>query len=281
MVGRDRTSTPFTPRTLHLAMFALDTITLSAATMASASLWQPCLSSDTLLWGLERSGSNLTSFAADVIYDRYHAFEEERERRRGRLVLEGAGRERKLGCLFSSTQDASGAVRESKDRWVYADGWLGEIDEEHKSFNKRQVVAPGESWDPLKLGEGPFPLPFGQPEAEVRARFEVSSATPPATPMVANELRGDSVCGLRLTPRPESELAKEATSIDVIYSTAVVPGVLVPRVVHIVKPNGDSSTIVLSRPVMNGTLADLDRSLLVMPEPDPKEWSIDIRPWEK
>jgi len=39
-------------------------------------------------------------------------------------------------------------------------------------FQKRQVVAPGESFDPLSI-DGPFPLPLGQKRETVLARFDV------------------------------------------------------------------------------------------------------------
>jgi hypothetical protein len=261
-------------------MLPLDPMSLTAVAMVSASLWQPTLNSDTMLWGLERSGSRLTSFSAGIEWDRFKSFEDERERRVGRFALEGQGQSRRLGCAFTEFYSGDGAKRESVDLWVYADGWLGEADMRFKSFTKRRVVAPGESWDPLKLGEGPFPLPFGQPEHEVRARFTVEPVTLPESPRIRLALKTDTVVGLRLTPKPNTPLAKDITTVDVFYSaTGPVDG-LIPRVVVLRRPNGDESSFLLKDPRMNVPLTKDEQALLTMPNPDPKEWSIDIRDWE-
>jgi hypothetical protein len=261
-------------------MLPLEPFSFTLVAMASAAAWQPCMSTDTLLWGLERSGSNLSTFSANITFERYKDLEDEVERRYGRLVLEGQGPSRKLGCMFTLFVDTRGASKESKNHWVFADGWLGEADLRFKSFNKRRVVEPGASWDPLKLGEGPFPLPFGQPEAEVRARFTVETAQIPDNTLVATALKSDTVCGIRLTPKPNTSLAKDARFVDVFYSAKDAVESLIPRVVVFVKPNGDRSTIILYKPLMNETLSDEDQALLVMPNPDPKEWSVDIREWQ-
>jgi hypothetical protein len=270
-------------------MFPIDPISLSAVASVCVAVWEPCASPDTLLWALERSGANLRSFSADIAFDRYLALEDEKERRKGRLALQGEGAGRRLGCRFREFIDGAGAKRESQDHWIYADGWLAEADWEHKSFTKRRVVAPGESWDPLKLGEGPFPLPFGQAEEEVRARFAIERAALPETPLIRFALGDTKVCGLRLTPKPTTALAKDASWVDVFYSAEAKPLAesnqlgfqLIPRVVVLAKPSGDQSTIVLTNPVMNAPLEPADQTLLQMPNPDPKEWSIDVREWHR
>lgn len=269
------------------AQFGATMPPVHATAMAAASMWKPGLGTGTLLWALERSGARLATFSADITYERYREFEDERERRIGRLALEGEGTARRLGCLFSEFYDSRGAKKESKDHWVYADGWLGEADLRFKSFTKRRVIEPGASWDPLKLGEGPFPLPFGQAEAEVRARFVVEPATLPESSLVTSALAKAEAYGMRLTPKPNTPLAKDARYVEVFYTSAAPGGgtaaaieQLIPRVVVFVKPSGDRSTIVVRNPRMNVPLSDDDRALLAMPNPDPNEWSVDIRDWE-
>lgn len=53
--------------------------------------------------------------------------------------------------------------------------WLVTRDGDIKQWRKYQVARPGEAFDPLKLGKGPFPVPFGQEKAEVLRLFRVST----------------------------------------------------------------------------------------------------------
>jgi hypothetical protein len=56
--------------------------------------------------------------------------------------------------------------------------WYVEKREATKTIIKRQIVRPGEQYDPFKLGEGPFPLPFGQKESEILDKFDVTYVAP-------------------------------------------------------------------------------------------------------
>src|SRR5205807_3444491 len=60
--------------------------------------------------------------------------------------------------------------------YLLAKGSLIDQDFDGKAETHRQVARPGEKIDPLKLGEGPFPLPIGQDPAEVKKNFDVSLA---------------------------------------------------------------------------------------------------------
>jgi len=68
-----------------------------------------------------------------------------------------------------------------------------------------QVTAEGQKAQPMKLGEGPFPLPFGQEVTEVLRRFQAytDGATQQGPPGTGY---------LRLTPRPES--AEESSFVQ-------------------------------------------------------------------
>jgi hypothetical protein len=66
--------------------------------------------------------------------------------------------------------------RKEEDEQIYAfDGqWLMEKHPDQKSFHLRQVVGPGETFDPLKIGQGPFPLPIGQKKADILAEYDAT-----------------------------------------------------------------------------------------------------------
>jgi len=64
-----------------------------------------------------------------------------------------------------------------------------------KDMQRYQVAAEGEAAQPMRLGKGPFPLPFGQRTDDVIERFEVSTR-----PVKEGEPQGTKY--LRLAPRP-------------------------------------------------------------------------------
>src|SRR6185295_15400829 len=67
-----------------------------------------------------------------------------------------------------------GPTERDEDRSYIFDGqWLMEKDAKERSFLKKQVVGPGEHFDPLKLGQGPFVLPIGQRKADIKDRYNV------------------------------------------------------------------------------------------------------------
>lgn len=75
--------------------------------------------------------------------------------------------------------------------------WYTEKREATKTIIRREIVRPGEQYDPFKLGEGPFPLPFGQKESEILDKFDVTYVAP---------AKGDpeNSVHLKLIPKPTS-----------------------------------------------------------------------------
>lgn len=232
-----------------------------------------CATVDELLAAIEAAGGEVRNFRAGLSYEKFDKLLEESERRFGRVVLDGSGKERRFAFLFEKFFDGSGRAEAMRDQWVYADGWIAEIDHDHKTFTKRQIVEPGKTFDPLKLGEGPFPLPLGQSKAEVVARFEASMCDLPDVPML-KALK--DVHGLRLIPKQGTAMARDTEKVEVFYDRSS----LVPRAVVMLAVNGDRTTVLLLEPALNAGLNAADAELLVMPSPDPASWAIDIRPWQ-
>ncbi|UCD28617.1 MAG: hypothetical protein JSV03_16300 [Planctomycetota bacterium] len=66
-----------------------------------------------------------------------------------------------------------------KKEWHAFDGqWYIEVREKTEAIIKRQVVRPGEKLDVFKLGQGPFPLPFGQKKKDIIDNFSVKLVPP-------------------------------------------------------------------------------------------------------
>jgi hypothetical protein len=226
---------------------------------------------DDLLTRLESAANDLRDFSAGIAYERFDALLEETERRFGRLVVDGQGKERKLALLFDEFIDGSGRADRTRDHWLFLDGWLIEINEKSKTVFERQVAPPGSTFDPLKLGEGPFPIPLGQPKAEVLKQFAVEAIGTSDAPLLKSLPPGH---GLRLVPREETDFAKETAAIEAWYE----PETLSPLGLVIRQRNGDSLAVRLVKPVRNGGLSEADRGLLARPAVDPTQWSIDRRP---
>ncbi|MDZ4754884.1 MAG: hypothetical protein SGJ11_10365 [Phycisphaerae bacterium] len=244
-----------------------------ALLLAGLLLLRPAEDVDTMLAFVENAGQQMHDFGSGVTWERYTAFEDESEKRAGTLVIEGQGRERKISLLFNQYAPSKGAGDELRRHYIYGDGWVTEIDERNKSFTKRQVSEPGKDFDPLKLGEGPIPLPFGQTAAEVKAVFDVELCGPSPLPLFRS--LGDTI-GLCLRPKPYTPMARNADLVELFYDKTT----FVLRGANMVKANGDRSSFLLVRPAVNTGLTPDQQRLLVLPNPDPREWQIDIRRWE-
>lgn len=102
----------------------------------------------------------------------------------------------------------------SMDEQHLFDGyWYVEKNPKTRTVTRRQVRAEGEKVDPFKLGEGPFPLPFGQQREDILAEFDVELAAPgPNAPPNTKHLV--------LTPHKEAESAKRFAQIHFWVRTA-------------------------------------------------------------
>jgi hypothetical protein len=102
-------------------------------------------------------------------------------------------------------------VRADRDVSFFADRegrWLITRDGDIKQWRKYQVARPGENFDPLKLGKGPFPVPFGQDKAEVLRLFTATTRPP------AEEDPKDSRY-LLLMPGPEAAKDLNVSKVEI------------------------------------------------------------------
>lgn len=226
-----------------------------------------------LLDELEASAEDLHAFTAEVTYEKQDAILGRKELRAGKLIyrLDPHSREKAFAILFDSTI-VNNRKRQDPKHYIFNGRWLAEIDAQNKQFIKREIVPPGKALDPLKLGEGPFPIPVGQPKAEVLARFDVTAAEIPGEGML-KELK--EVRGLSLRPKPSSKEAEQYAKLDLFYERQS----LLPVGIVISETNGDRKTVRLTDAKRNPDLADDQLQKLNIQEPDPREWRIDIRPW--
>ncbi len=72
-----------------------------------------------------------------------------------------------------------GRVRRPMDEQYLFDGrWYVELDANTKFVTRREVRQADDTSDPYKLGEGPFPVPFGQTKSDILNEFDVKLAPP-------------------------------------------------------------------------------------------------------
>ncbi len=227
-----------------------------------------------LLDRLETASEGLHDFTADITYYLWDAMLDRREIRGGEILYDVRpnGESKRFAILVTSVIVGNRKNNQNK-RYIFDGSWFVEIDSDNRMFTKRQIVAPGERFDPLKLGEGPFPLPVGQRRDDVLARFEVSLLGGTEHKMLAKYLAGKPVEGLKLVPLPSTPQADDIADVEIFYDAAT----LLPLGIVLTETDGDRKTVMLRKLKRN---QGVDESKLSIEEPDPKQWQIDIRPWK-
>lgn len=126
---------------------------------------------------LEQAGQKYQTVQADV---KYHVLMRElgdSETRTGQVKFKLADKNHPARFYIRFDTLRQGAGRKLADKVEYAfDGqWLTEAKHRVKQMTRYQVAAKGERADPLKLGRGPFPIPFGQRAEDVIKHFKVTT----------------------------------------------------------------------------------------------------------
>ncbi len=226
-----------------------------------------------LLDRLETAAEGLRDFSADIRYDLWDAMLERGEISSGEILYDVRPDDgsRRFAILVTSVIVGNRKDNQNK-RYIFDGSWFVEIDDDNRMFTKRQIVAPGERFDPLKLGEGPFPLPVGQRREDVLARFDASLMEGTQHEVLARFLAGKPVEGLKLVPRPMTPQAKEIAEVEIFYDAAT----LLPLGIFLTETNGNRKTVMLRHLKRN---QGIDESKLSIEEPDPAQWQIDVRPW--
>lgn len=127
-----------------------------------------------LLGALEKADEGLDQFQADIRYDRTLDLEGERQVRMGKLYFDRAKAGEKAVRRFAVRFDrfTVGTAHRDEERIHVFDGtWYADKMPAEKKINRKEVVGPGQNFDPMKLGEGPMPIPIGQKKDDILARY--------------------------------------------------------------------------------------------------------------
>ena len=179
------------------------------APTASGQALGPDSTVDAVLDALHARGVGLRDFTADVQLADVDTLSGNTSVQSGQVWFDARaeGQER-VRVTFLSRRVEGAVDNDARSDYVLANGVLIERDYKARVEVTRQVLRPGERINLLKLGEGPFPLPVGQPREEVLRQFqvrklEVAADDPPRT------------IRLELRPRPDTDFAAKFHRIEV------------------------------------------------------------------
>ena len=247
---------------------------------------------------LEASGQRLTSFASGLAYTKTFAIDSDMHVKLGSLYYRapdesGQPPTKRFGIHFrEQVLDPAGVARvDAHNKSYIFDGeWLCEMMNDDRLAIRRQVVEPGKAFDPLRLGEGPFPIPLGQRKEEILARFKVSvreageslraddpSAYPPMPPeMVGAQARFVEGC-VQLLLIPREGHAQRSDYVEVRFWLAEAgDGILIPRMVRTVNRSHDVGVVQLHDAKVNEPGAIPESALSTFP---PQGWTLREEPW--
>mgnify|MGYP002783613085 CR=1 FL=1 len=245
---------------------------------------------DALLTALETADANLSLLTAQIRYTRDFAIAGDTQIRKGSLWFVDSSRkgeqarQRSFAIRFDSL--IVGQREEKREQFYTFDGeWLVEKFPGEKRMIKRQVVRPGEKFDPLKIGEGPLPIPIGQKRADILARYDATLL--PADdgfdemPLERAKRLTEFTQGcvqLLLEPRAEVGGRDPFKAIRLWYKPAESKGSmrLLPRLAHTINTADDESTVELIGIRINED-AKLDSG--VFDTSTPKDWDVIIQPF--
>ncbi|QNN20860.1 outer membrane lipoprotein carrier protein LolA [Planctomycetales bacterium ZRK34] len=225
---------------------------------------------------LETRGRSLKSFTANVVFDKENTLLGDRQVRMGTVAYSAASGEGSDPARFVidfNKMVVNDALRDRRTVYVFDGSWLVEKNFDRKMFQKRQVVAPGQSFDPLSL-DGPFPLPLGQKRDNVLARFTVS---------VMEDESDAKFIHLRLVPREDvgpTEGQKEFDQIDLWFNPN--PGADQYLPTKIVARQAPDKTTVELRDIVTDkmTHAEMDKRFDTTPPGPGTGWNVDIKPFK-
>lgn len=224
-----------------------------------------------LLDQLEQRGREIETLQAGLQYLYEQELLGDRQLRIGKLIY--AGGERSRFRIDLQTLVINDEMHNRPWLFIFDGEWLAEVQPQQKLFIRRQVVAPGTTYNPLRLGEGPFPVPLGQRREEVLAAFNVKRVEP----------AGDDdaeLIHLRLTPHhADREQTSDAAlaQVDLWYDQQT----LLPRKIITVDDSENRKTVTLHGIRVNELDTEQAEDLFdTSTPPDSAGYRVEVKPWE-
>lgn len=239
-------------------------------------------SAERLLRALEDAGRDIHRLQAKVRYTRVQRLQGDRQVRQGTLYYkaepaqggEDKPRNRAFAVYFD-TLYVDRQKREDRQLWVFDGRWLIEKRPSQKQYIAREIAPPGASFDPLRLGEGPLPIPIGQRADEVLQRYDAELLEPTAgvdleggvAAYVANARQ------LRLVPKPSWKEEDDFREIRLWYGKDR----LLPKLARTVDRQGDISLVQLVGVTVNPESFNRQGVFDISRPPEDAGWDVQIK----
>jgi hypothetical protein len=225
-----------------------------------------------LLRALEDSDKNLTDLTAGIRYDLLKGIAGDQQIRVGEVALKNT-QPRSFAVKFRELQVGT-RVDAIAQTYAFDGRFFVEKDDTTKLYVKREIVREGEATDPLKVGQGPFPLPIGQAASEILGRYDATlvEATAGLVANTASEqaaLEGfvDGCKQLVLTPKAGT--SADLVKIQLWYRQ--VDGRWLPRMARTTNQQEDVAIIQLINIKLN---AGLGSDALAADAPTEAGWTV-------
>lgn len=210
---------------------------------------------------LDERGKTLHSFSADIRMSVHHLRTDEKDINIGKIWYQTIKGRTRFDIRFNIlVVDGAIARRHANHDIVFDGRWLIDRDGAAKIYRKVQVAPPGAHYDPLKLGQGPIPIPIGQSPALVEKNFIVS-----LIPAVKTDA---GLIHLKLVPKD----AKAFTFKRLEFW--IDPKLDLPVRILRIDPDSTPTLAVLTKVNVNGVM---HHDFHVLPPPTSAGWTIDIQ----
>ncbi len=194
-----------------------------------------------ILKELQQRGTTLHNFQAHLVVQVHHLRTDEKDMNIGHIWYQQSKGKTRFDIRFDMLVVDGAIAKRHADHDIVFDGhWLIDRNGSAKIFRKIEIAPPGKQFNPLRLGQGPIPIPIGQKPSDVEKEFHIqllkSKKMPPHT------------VGLKLIPRDKS--AFTFVEVDFWINTRIWLPVEIIRT----DPDGTPTTATLSKIVVNRTM---------------------------
>ncbi len=214
-----------------------------------------------ILGMLYHRGGTLKNFTANLRVTIKHLRSGETDINLGKIWYENKKGHTRFDIHFSILAVDGAIARHHADHDIIFDGrWLIDRDGSAKIYRKIEIAPPGTHFNPLKLGQGPIPIPIGQRPATVLREFHVRLLKPVKTQ--------PHLVVLKLIPRDP----KAFTFLSLTFW--INTELQLPISIRRVDPDGTPTLAAFSKIKIN---AAMHHSFHVSPPPSNAGWTISIQ----
>ena len=195
----------------------------------------------TILKALRQRGKTLRNFQAHLVVRVHHLRTDEKDMNIGHIWYQQSNGTTRFDIRFNMLVVDGAIAKRHADHDIVFDGrWLIDRNGSAKIFRKIEIAPPGRKFNPLRLGQGPIPIPIGQKPSDVEKEFHVE--------LLKNKKMPPHTIGLKLIPRDKS--AFTFVDVDFWINTHVWLPVKIIRTA----PDGTPTTAILSKIVLNKSM---------------------------